>query len=653
MIFYLEGHGREVGESGLDLSRTVGWFTSIYPVRLDFDAIDLDAAYEGKAAAGYALRLMKEELRRSSDRGLGYGLLRWLNETTREELSHLPQAQIAFNYLGRFEGVGQEADHAEGWRLSQTGLVGGEDDPARQRFHLLDVNAVLDGSGQLRINWSYHPEAHQEGSISDLAQRYQKALVALARHCQEAPLEQRLTPSDFPLAKQVGLDQSLLDQLAGEPAFEEVVPLAPLQWGLAYESWSQGLDRREDPYQVQIAVELKGLLDVARLKIAFERLVGRHEILRLRLPLAALDRGLGVIGKSGLDWRYEHGDERSLEDWLREDHAEAFDLARGPLLRVRLIEAAQDRYTILLSNHHAVLDGWSLPLLLADLWSLYRGQVLPAVYRWRDHLLWLSKQDRAGALVYWRDHFAGDAGSGSLGLPAARVPQAGIGEHIVSLSSDVTAKVEAYARAQGLTASAVYQGAYMILLARLSGRSEVTLGVTRSGRSGDRFGIERAVGLYISTLPIRREIGLGEDLSEWLRDLQQEQARQEEYGHLSLSDIQRCAGSVGGESLFETLFVYENYPVATEAGQIASDIEIVDFKGRDATHYALTLAVLPGSSTRLRFTYDGLKLDRETVETVGRRLAYVIEALSQSQAGAYIGAIPLISAQERELVVSS
>ncbi|NDB70052.1 MAG: hypothetical protein EB015_19025, partial [Methylocystaceae bacterium] len=335
----------------------------------------------------------------------------------------------------------------------------------------------------------------------------------------------RLTPSDFPLAKQVGLDQSLLDQLTGEPDFEEVVPLAPLQWGLAYESWSQGLDRREDPYQVQIAVELKGLLDVARLKIAFERLVGRHEILRLRLPLAALDRGLGVIGESGLDWRFEQGDGRSIEEMLREDHAEAFDLARGPLLRVRLIVAAQDYHTILMSNHHALLDGWSLPLLLTDLWSLYRGENLPAPYEWRAHLAWLSKQDRSAALGYWRDHFAQDTGSGFLGLPAARSPKAEIGEHSVSLSTEASSRIEAYARTHGLTASTVYQGAYMILLARLNGRAEMTVGVTRSGRSGARMGIERAVGLYISTLPLRREIGLGDDLTQWLRGLQEEQAR--------------------------------------------------------------------------------------------------------------------------------
>ncbi|MFM9163618.1 MAG: condensation domain-containing protein, partial [Methylocystis sp.] len=195
LLVELEGHGREGGESGLDLSRTVGWFTSVYPVRLDFEAIDLDAAFEGEAAAGYALRMMKEELRRTSDRGLGYGLLRWLNEETGAELSRLPQAEIAFNYLGRFESSRQQEGQLDrrdaNWRLLQNGLVGGEDDPQRQRFHLIDVNAVLDGSGCLRIGWTYNPEAHQEVSIQDLADRYSRALVALTKHCQEAPLDQR------------------------------------------------------------------------------------------------------------------------------------------------------------------------------------------------------------------------------------------------------------------------------------------------------------------------------------------------------------------------------------------------------------------------------------------------------------------------------
>ncbi|NBT97527.1 MAG: hypothetical protein EBT43_06910, partial [Methylocystaceae bacterium] len=519
-------HGREVGESGLDLSRTVGWFTSIYPVRLDFDMIDLDAAYEGKAAAGYALRVMKEELRRSSDRGLGYGLLRWLNEATREELSHLPQAQIAFNYLGRFEGSGEDKKKHSDWRLLQEGLVGGEDDPARQRFHLLEVNAVLDGSGSLRITWGYNPKAHQEASIADLAQRYSHALNALTKHCQSAPLYQRLTPSDFPLARQLGLDQDLLDRLTTDPDFEEVLPLTSLQQGLAYESWSQGEDRKADPYHVQIALELKGSLDAARLRMAFERLVGRHKILRLRLPFAALDRGLGVIGKSGLDWRYEHGDERSLEDWLREDHAEAFDLGRGPLIRARVIKHDAIRHTLILSSHHAILDGWSSSIILAELAALYRGENLLPAPDWRDHLAWLSSRKKEKSLSFWRDYFLDFDDSGMLDLPVPRTKpdDTAMGEYSQIVPDYVMRSLEDFARQNDLTVSTIFEAAFALLLAHFNGRSEITIGVTRSGRVAYNEKFDRAVGLYIVTLPLRIKILLNNNLIHWLQTVQKDQA---------------------------------------------------------------------------------------------------------------------------------
>jgi len=231
---------------------------------------------------------MKEELRRTTDRGLGYGILRWLNEETGAELSALPQAEILFNYLGRFESARQQDNKKDksdaGWRLSQAGLVGGRDNPDRRRFHLIDVNAAIDGSGSLAIGWSYHPQAHSQEAITDLAARFNEALEAIAHHCHDKALDQRLTPSDFPLAKSAGLDQALLDRLASSVGFSEVLPLAPLQQGLIYESWSRENDQEADPYHVQLALELEGALDIERLRRAFEQLVARHRILRLTAP---------------------------------------------------------------------------------------------------------------------------------------------------------------------------------------------------------------------------------------------------------------------------------------------------------------------------------------------------------------------------------
>ncbi|MFM8607001.1 MAG: condensation domain-containing protein, partial [Hyphomicrobiales bacterium] len=658
LLVDLEGHGRESDASHLDLTRTVGWFTSIYPVRIDFDEIDLDEALQGGASAGLALRAMKEELRRTSDRGLGYGILRWLNEETGRELSGLPQAQIVFNYLGRFEGSGEGNKKLDGWRLFETGLVGGEDDQGRRRHHLIEVNAAIDGSGSLAINWGYHPQAHAQSAIVDLASRFNGALETLARHCHEAPLRQKLTPSDFPLAKKAGLDQGLLDQLAVEPDFEDILPLTPLQQGLAYESWSQGEDRAADPYHVQIALELDGVLDIERLRAAFERVVSRHQILRLTLPFSTIECGVGLYRSLPIDWRVETSQGRGLEAILKEDHAEAFDLGQGPLIRARVIKHDDVHHTLIISNHHVVLDGWSMPVLMSDLTAGYRGETLPPVIEWREHLAWLFKRERNKSLSYWRDHFSGAEGSNALPLAAPNTPVVGMGEYIVTLPADLTRNIEAFVRHNGLTLSTVFEGAFMLLLARLSGRSEVTIGVTRNGRSAEREDIDRAIGLYIGTLPLRAEVSLGAGLVEWLKNLQQEQAEQEEHSHISLIDIQRCANIHGGHrdrsvNLFEALFDYENYPVDVNVHKFSPELRIGLIRGQAGTHYPFSIIVLPGRQARIRYMFDRMVVDEAAVVSFGDQLSLLLEKFTHTQAHDRLGDLTVISASDRHKVIEA
>jgi non-ribosomal peptide synthase protein (TIGR01720 family) len=483
LLVDLEGHGREVGDSGLDLTRTVGWFTSVYPVRLDLEGLDLQQALGSGAAMGQAIGRIKESLRRTPDRGIGYGMLRWLNESTKQDLMALPQAQIAFNYLGRFE---RSDSGAQGWGLLDQVLVGGQDDPNRRRFHLIDVNSAVDGSGALCIDWGYHPKAHEAQAIEDLAQRFGQALEALTAHCLHTPLAQRWTPSDFSLAQQAGLDQALLDELARCDGFEQVLPLAPLQQGLAYESWSQGEQRQADPYHVQLAVQLGGELDLERLKLSLEQLVRRHRVLRLSLPLQAVERGLGVYSHRALDWSVQDAEGRTLEEILQQEHAQAFDLAQGPLLRTWVIVHDARHHTLLMSNHHALLDGWSTPILMGELGALYRGETLQATVDWQLHLQWLASSDRAQAQRYWQSHFEGMEPGAALQLPEPEQPESGMGECEVQLPAVLMRMLDEFARRHGLTQSTVYEGAFMLMLARQSGQGEITVGVTRSGRSAQR-----------------------------------------------------------------------------------------------------------------------------------------------------------------------
>jgi hypothetical protein len=226
------------------------------------------------------------------------------------------------------------------------------------------------------------------------------------------------------------------------------------------------------------------------LKQSFERLVERHRVLRLSLPIAALERGLGVYRQLPLDWRVEPARGRTLEEILKEDHAQAFDMGNQPLIRVRVIEQGAGRYTLVLANHHVLLDGWSTPILMKELTALYGGEGLEPTLEWRDHLAWLATRDREAALAYWRAHFAGAEVAGAIPLPRPQVPGTGMGEHTVTLTGELTGALGVFARENDLTLSMVFEGAFMLLLARLSGQSEVTIGITRSGRSACRCALK-------------------------------------------------------------------------------------------------------------------------------------------------------------------
>ena len=389
LLLDLEGHGREMPAGAPDVSRTVGWFTTLRPVRVELAGLALEAALAGEAAAGHALRRVRQALRAAPDKGLGFGLLRWLNAQTAPRLAGLPAGELLFNYLGRFAEGGGAGGGAEGWRLWGGGLAGGSDDPARLRSHLLEVNGGIDAEGALSLRWSYCPAAHAAASVAALAGHFDRALGAVLRHCREAPLPAAARPiaADFPLAVAGGLDDALLERLARSlPGLEAVLPLTPLQHGLALESLRSA---GADPYLVQLAVRLDGALDVAALRAAWAGLATRHAVLRLALPAAALEQGLGVLLRGeAIAWRWTEGelaDAAALEAWLAADRATAFDLEAGPPLRLALLREASERHWLVLSNHHALLDGWSGPVLLGELGALYRAGVTGEAGVWRRH----------------------------------------------------------------------------------------------------------------------------------------------------------------------------------------------------------------------------------------------------------------------------
>ncbi|MET7767094.1 amino acid adenylation domain-containing protein [Nocardia sp. NPDC005366] len=636
-LFTLEGHGREESVlPGADVARTVGWFTSVYPVAIDLTGIDLDDAFAGGPAAGAAIKAAKEQLRAVPDRGVGYGMLRYLDPEGAAALEGAPVPQISFNYLGRGAGGTDEA-----WlprRFAST-----QDDRAPLPA-IIDVNAIM-GASALDVTWAYASGVLDAGQVAELAELWTAALRALAAHATSRDAGGH-TPSDFPLTT---VTQRQIDGWARTyPDLAEVWPLSPLQYGLLFHAWYD--TDTADGYTVQTRLSLAGRVDASRLRTAAQTLVDRHE--NLRVAFVETEDGPRQLVLSAAEVRWQELDltrlpdpaerERELERLIAVDANSRFDLTRPPLLRFLLIHTGPETYTLLMTNHHLVLDGWSTPLLVRELLTVYIAtgagaavaDVLPPAPSYREFLSWLAEQDDAAAaggalggseaaLAVWRDALAGiDAPTRAIPtLADIRSTESGMVS--VDLPAALIARLEAATRAAGATVNTAVQAAWALLLAMSTGRTDVVFGGTVSGRPPQLAGVEDMVGLFINTLPVRVRLDPSESVSALLARVQSEQARLLDHQHVGLAAIHKA---VGLAELFDTLTVFESYPIDREALSRSMDIagmRILDVAGTDATPYPLNLMVIPlhgmpGSNDTLRVTVKFLA--DHLAESAARRL---------------------------------
>ena len=653
VLIDVEGHGREEIFADVDLSRAVGWFTSLYPLRLDAGAVDLAEAFAGGGALGRAFKIIKEELHAVPNQGLGYGLLRYLNGQTGLQLAELARPQIGFNYLGRFPAPGSGDWAAAG----ETVKLGGGD-PALALAHCLEVNALTaDGEdgATLVARWSWAPALFSQEDVRELGEGWFAALEALVRHVEQPGAGGR-SPCDVPL---LALSQSEIERLESKyPHLEDLLPLSALQEGLLFHALYDA--QAPDLYTVQLVLALAGPLDAAALEMAAQALVERHASLRAAFEHEQLLRPVQIIvAGARAPWRHidlslldgPARDER-LADILMADRAERFDMSCPPLLRFTLLQLGGGEHRLVVSSHHILLDGWWTSILVQELLTLHaqkgNGAALPRVTPYRDYLAWAARQDCACARAAWRETLAGLQESTYLaarkGIGVPPVPQ----QMLLGLSEELTTGLSEQARRLGLTLNTMIQAAWAVLLGRLLGRDDVVFGVTVAGRPPEIAGIERMVGLFINTLPLRVKLPPALPLLALLRHVQDSQSQMIVHQHVGLAEIQSEAG-LG--DLFDTLVVFENYPAdRLGATAVSGGVRLVGVSGHDATHYALGLMAMPGEQLRLRLDYRSDLFDAASIERLASRFVRVLEAAVAHPERA-LSSVDILGADERATIL--
>ncbi|MEV6910702.1 amino acid adenylation domain-containing protein [Amycolatopsis sp. NPDC051071] len=638
-VIRLEGHGREQEiVPGADLSRTVGWFTSMYPVRLDLTGIDLDNAFDGGRAAGDAVKAVKEQLRALPDKGIGYGLLRHLNPETGPVLARHPSGQIGFNYLGRFP-----AQSGEPWTQASglTDLVAAPD-PTRPALSTVEINALVDRSN-IVAHFGFPTGLLTREDVQELADLWCQALTGLAGHVAGQGAG-GLTPSDLPL---VSVSQKELEKWERTyPGLADVWPSTPLQSGLLFHSMLA--DTAYDAYLMQLAFHVSGPVDSARMRAAGQAILDRYAGLRTAFVAGGTsDLVQLVLDDVELPWREVdlRQNEGALERVLDEDHATPFDLARPPMLRMTLVRLADERSELVLTAHHALFDGWSLPLLMEDLLRLYSGSALPDVRGFRDFLAWRARQDHAEAARAWAAELDG-VDEPTLLAPAGLSGKDGVGQVEVPLPEGGPAGLTRRAAELGVTVNTLIQGAWSVLLGQLTGRRDVVFGATVSGRPSALPGVASIVGLFINTVPVRVETSPHETFAELLTGLQRRQAALLDHHHHGLSEIQQATGL---PTLFDTLVVFESYPIdragLSDAGTTAG-IAFTGVRPRSGTHYPLTVLAAADPHPRLSLQHQHGLFTPDAATAIAGRLARVLRLLV-AEPHARIATVDVLAAAER------
>ncbi|NRA56462.1 MAG: amino acid adenylation domain-containing protein, partial [Gammaproteobacteria bacterium] len=650
-LIALEGHGREELFNDIDLTRTVGWFTSMFPVKLT-PASTLDSA----------IKAVKEQLRAIPNKGLGYGVLRYLSDAdTQQQMKALPKARITFNYLGQFDGSFNEDNGALFSPAQGNGGASISDEAPLDNW--ISINGQV-YNGELALSWSFSGEVYHTSTIQVLADKYTKALEAIVNHCL-AEENYGLTPSDFPLTN---LSQSQIDNLpVPVEQIADIYPLSPMQQGMLFHSLNEP---EAGAYLNQMRVDVSGL-DVERFRQAWQTMLERHDILRAGFIWEGVDEPVQVIYRQVKidlqvhDWRnrktiLEKGNESllghelsNLGDVLLQ---EGFELSQAPLLRLDLVRLSEGHYHLIYTNHHILTDGWSSSQLIGEVLQSYAGQDLqPVQGRYRDYLAWLQVQDKDKSEQFWLKQLANLEEPTLLTRAIKSSPQnievgREWGEHQQALSIDDTQRLTEFAKEQKVTVNTVLQAAWLLLLQRYTSQDTVTFGATVAGRPADVVGIEQQLGLFINTLPVVATIYPTETVGDYLRRIQNQNLDLREYEHTPLYDVQRWAGQ-GGSALFDSILVFENYPIS-EALQQGSPQGLVfgEVGNHEQTNYGLTLAIGLGKSLSITTSYNRCQFSDGVVEQLMQQLTYLLKSFTKEPEQKVSG-LSLLNQEEQQHII--
>lgn len=599
VVVELEGHGRESIHKEVEIDRTIGWFTSMYPVIIEAgDSIE-ETVIE-----------VKEMLRRIPNKGMGYGVLRLAEKVGKVG------AEIRYNYLGEYDIEGGEKKGEE-FEVSELkrGNASGEGNEN-------EVGISFDGiieRKELRIRITYDRARHDRELIEKIGNTYIEKLKEVIRHCTQKK-EIIRTASDLGISDiSHRMFQKIVNQY-GTEKIDEMYPLTPMQEGMLFHRL---LDEDSTSYFIQQTILLKEYIDIEKVKVVLNILTKQHDVLRTSITYGYTDRPYQLLIKGKeielicQDLRGDLSQDKNIEKIQEEDIMRGFDLEKDSLVRVTLVRLSEDETLMIWSFHHIIMDGWCVPIVLTNFMDYYqrlmkgveKEEIEKEVIKrksklapYKDYISWIYKQNEKKAIEYWEAYLK------DYSLVADIIPLGNMDKIYKSqvkqlqykIEDDLYNKIQRLSMSNQVTINTIFEVAWGILLQQYNDCDDVVFGKVVSGRNVKIEGIEEIVGLFINTIPVRMQIDDLVSIEKSLREMQNNAIESIEYDFCSLPKIQ--AKTNVGNNLIKTLLIFENYYIDEKFNLLEDTFKFTS--NREQTNYNITLYVIVNNGITLQLLYN-------------------------------------------------
>lgn len=639
LCIILESHGREEIFAGVDVSRTIGWFTSAYPV-----------CFNKKDEFEKMIKHVKETLRKIPNKGIHYGIARYLQD--HQQLQRLNPV-ISFNYLGQFN---DQHHNAENLLRICSEDVGGNKHIDEKGTYLIDINGMVINK-KLQINITYNASSLSDEVVTGLQVLFEQRLKEIIEHCVQKTCR-TYTPSDFGMQDWIGEDE--FDHLAELVDLEDVklYPLTPTQEGILFHTL---LNPKGNNYFEQFCFFIEGTIESSVIKTAWRDVFNRHQVFRACYLWERLTKPIQIIQEKKEPEIYEYDisdmvvleQENYLQKFKESDLQRKFDFVSGNLSRLSLVKLSDEKYFICWSFNHILLDGWSAANVIGDFIENYHSLINEVsliekpVRQFGDYLQWLKEKNKSSGHSFWLDYVKNFDTPTSLPCEDKTTKKNVISKSRIKeivLSKSKAEVINNFCQANNITVNAFFQTALGVLLQKYNNTDESCLGMTVSGRPHELQDVESIVGLFINTLPVIIKNN-NDTVKDLLQKVNDELIEIREYGYIPLADIQKMSNCSG--PLFDLIIVFENYPISSVVAKEDLDFQLRIDSTYELTNYDFTMSITQGETIDLKLSYNEELFTPYLIDKIWSHLLNVIEVMV-SEPEMLINSLCVVSEEEKK-----